>query len=448
MPKKSVVAYDEKSHEIARMFTRAIDMVFSSERVHSKDIGEVSVGRRQQEATAQAVLDYILRQGDEAEHFARALKIRGGSWTIEKEVSFTEDNRVDHVLFQDEVPTIYIEDKVWAHFGPDQLLRYRDDLVDHSPDGVLVVLVPEHRQDEALRETSSNHLAAITRVITWRQLPELIAKFSEKLHLWHALSTFAEETGSSNLIEVAGSGSFPQSREIAEHISLFLASADEISDLFHKASKDARGQRVGPIRFQFSHNATNARPWLQSGATGDENWGLEIDPGFEQRSGIWLFYRKPETYLELKIGYYRNALSQKAKERIDEIARRCVKEEADLELADGDYPRLGSYLTADEQKALNVLLHVFDVRTAKNYLPPNTYFRGVNDETYRHGMRFSLGDQSVEVFLGPPLDTTWKRPSVFIRSYDNEYEIDPRSSRTGKDYVLRAWQEIADYLLP
>lgn len=448
MKKTTVSKYDNESLEIAQMFTRAIDIVFRGDRANSKDIGEASAGRRKQEATAQALLDYILRQDNEAANFARALKYRGGVWNNDKEVSFTAGNRVDHVLYRESTPTIYIEDKLWAQFGPDQLKRYEKELIDSNSDGLLIVLVPDRRQDEATREMNDSHVSDSTQIITWRELPNLAAKFSGKPHLWNALSTYAEEAGSSNLIELAASNSFPQSREIAEHISLFLASADETSELFHEASGKARGTTPTRRRFQVSTNQTNERPWLQSGATGVKNWGLDIDLGYDGRSGIWLFHQKSDNFFDPKIGYFRNSLSQAARQRVDEIARRCVDEDSQLDIAEGEFRRLGTFLTHNEQNSLNVLLHVFDVRTARNYLPTDTVFTGVNEDIYRHGMRFSSGERSVETFLGPQVGSVWLRPSVFIWSDDDEFEVRPKKRQSGKDYVLTVWQKINDLLLP
>lgn len=430
------------------MFTRAIDIVFRGDRAHSKDVGEASAGKRKQEATAQALLDYILRQDDEATNFARALKFRGDIWSTDKEVTFTEGNRVDHVLYRDSQPTIYIEDKVWAQFGSHQLARYEAELVASNPDGLLIVLIPERRTEEAARHIGDDRSPDSTRIVSWRELPTLVANHTDKPHLWHALSTFAEETGSSNLIELATSDSFPRSREIAENISLFLSSADEISEAFHEASGSARGEKGSRRRFKFSHNDGNDRPWLQSGATGNENWGLDIDLGYDGKSGIWLFHQKSDHYFDLRIGYFRNSLSPTARRRIEKLARRCVVERTELDYVEEEFRRLGTYLSNEEQNSLNVLLHVFDVRTARNYFPTSTVFAGINDETYRHGMRFSLGDRTVEAFLGPPVGKAWIRPSIFIRHDDDEFEVRPKARQTGKDYVLSVWQAIADHLLP
>ena len=81
-------------------------------------------------------------------------------------------------------------------------------------------------------------------------------------------------------------------------------------------------------------------------------------------------------------------------------------------------------------------MHVFDVRTARNYLPTDTVFTGVNEDIYRHGMRFSSGERSVETFLGPQVGSVWLRPSLFIWSDDDEFEVRPKKRQSGKDYVL------------
>lgn len=145
----------------------------------------------------------------------------------------------------------------------------------------------------------------------------------------------------------------------------------------------------------------------------------------------------------MQIGYFKHGLSAAARERIRQVARKGVNENRVLDLRGLNTHRLGTFLTPSAQDALKVLMQVFDIRTAENYLPKETTFRGVNDGPSRHGMKFVLDNREVEAFMGPPVGKPWIRPSIFIRDDDGEREVRPLKRDSGKQYVERVWAEIS-----
>ncbi len=429
------------------MFTRAIDTAFSSKRIIDRGDANLTVGHQKQEATAQALLDYILHQGEEAAVFGKAVGIPSGQFVqIGKEEHVAGSRRVDHTLIVDDIPAAYIEDKVWANFGLDQLRDYGDDLQNLNDEGKLIVIVPHRRLGKAIREVESSRISEFTEVIAWEDLPKLMAGLTENMHLWSALSTFASEIGSSNLVDISFKGSFPQGDGVGERISKFLNTASEISDLYHLTRSKHSGSRPSRRTFSFSTNRRNPRAWLQAGATQDDIWGLEIDPGYERKSGIWLVHPHVADAFDLKIGSFKHSLSAAARERIKQLAEDSVEDELDFSLYGSGLSRLGTYLDDDGQNALVVLMRVFDLGTAGNYLPQETSWVSVNDHPSRHGMRFTLGNRRVEAFMGPPEGESWIRPSIFLRDDGGDREVKPYKHDTGKDYVERVWSTISDSL--
>lgn len=425
------------------MFTKAIGNVFASERAVERSDEHLSVGHRKQEATAQALLDYILKQDNEAEHFGRALKLPNARHlAIGKEFTLSSGRRVDHVISVDGRPIAFIEDKLWASFGIEQLHDYGRELRELSDDGRLIVIVPHRRRNAAQLEVDSSDISDFTTVLAWDDLPPLVKKYSAKPHLWDSLARFATEVGVNNLIDISSKGSFPQSKEIAHNVSRFLNSAAEIADLYLRERAAALGGQTRQSVFKFSTHKNNNGVWLQAGATQRDHWGLFIEPWDTGWSGIWLSHQSVPDDWDMRIGYFKHRLSAAARERVKEIARKGVNEDLELDLFGVSPYRLGTFLSPDEQSALKVLMEVFDFRSASLYLPRDTTFRGVNDGSTRFGMQFTVDENTVEAFMGPPLGTTWDRPSIFIRDDDGEVEIKPLKRDTGKHYVERVWQSI------
>ncbi|EKU47230.1 PD-(D/E)XK nuclease family protein [Brevibacterium casei] len=434
----------QQNLEIARMFTSAIGTAFTSDRVIERNDGSMSVGHQKQEATAQALLDYILNQDDEAAAFGRALKLpKAGRLDVGKEVTLSDGRRVDHSLSVGDEYVAFIEDKLWASFGVEQLYDYVQELQSWNADGQLIVIVPGRRRDEAQREIDRSAIGIHTRIIAWVDLPTLMKGKSKKLYLWEALSRFATEVGSSNLLTMSAKGSFPQLRDVAESISQYLDSAAEIAATYLE-ERAAAENGVSRLReFKFSTHRGNDRAWLQAGATQREKWGLDIEPGYNGQSSIWLYHQSARSDLSMQIGYFKHGLSAAARERIRQVARKGVNENRVLDLRGLNTHRLGTFLTPSAQDALKVLMQVFDIRTAENYLPKETTFRGVNDGPSRHGMKFVLDNREVEAFMGPPVGKPWIRPSIFIRDDDGEREVRPLKRDSGKQYVERVWAEIS-----
>lgn len=447
MDQSDAPSQSQQNLEIARMFTSAIGDAFTSERIIERNDGSMSVGHRKQEATAQALLDFILKQDDEAAAFGRALKLpKARQLDVAREVTLSEGRRVDHSLSVGGEYVAFIEDKLWASFGVEQLYDYVQELHSWNADGQLIVIVPDRRRDEAQREIDRSAIGTHTRIIAWVDLPNLMKGKSKRLHLWESLSRFATEVGSSNLLSMSAKGSYPQTRDVAESISQYLASAAEIAAVYFEDRAAAEGSVARQREFKFSTHRGNERAWLQAGATQREKWGLDIEPGYNGQSCIWLYHQSARSDLSMQIGYFKHQLSAAARERIRQVARKGVNENRELDLRGVNTYRLGTFLTPSEQDALKVLMQVFDIRTAGNYLPNETTFRGVNDGPSRYGMKFVLDDLEVEAFMGPPSEKPWIRPSIFIRDDDGEREVRPLKRDTGKQYVERVWAEISERL--
>ena len=296
--------------------------------------------RRRHEAMAQYMLDHIFRQPGELERFCRAFSLPSTArLSASVEHSWTERarrgrgsgseviSRVDHHVSDDEGRTIaFIEDKIDAPFGIEQLARYERELerrmLPRARKPKLIVIVPERRLNSVLEEPASGSPIERT-TISWKDLAVRMTDGASETGAarWRALAQFAENVGTGDLPSL-GMAAPLRSREVATELHSTLLSAQRV----------VRALRLPNMRqLQFSFNGTSTDPWLQTNLTSRTAYGFDLD--VSQDAGmLYLGRRRTDgdfDWATTKVGFFdAGELTSATQNRLH--ARECRKPGSDL----------------------------------------------------------------------------------------------------------------------
>lgn len=449
--------------DVTRLFTAAIENAMASHKIaRAADSSERH--RARHEGVAQYLLDHLLHQDGELERLVELLGL--DDEFAHALALYTEwpdghtGSRFDHVVddrhsIDDYRSVLVIEDKIDAQLAPGQLDRYCEFLDDEDGRGVVLVLHPERNplRAERLRaqELEAAYGSVNVRFMTWSQLStQMIAANPSGPHttLWRALAEYAETVGTGDLASLPLSACLDDPEVARELRDLFLTVQGVAARVAHGGSRQLR----------FSFHGGNTRPWLQMAMTDLRQAGLGLQLDLDEAPGTLLVgVRGPEDpdggYIPSKVGAFPDGqLNAAADRRVDELAQLADR----VRSGGAHFPdRLrgktsGSALSAAAQDALRLLAAVFQAQAVKNPHrggAPSRRTQGVNEGDGRERLGARLvresdeGERTVWLFIGPPAGQDWERATIWIRDGEDEREIDANPGETGRDYVLRVWEE-------
>lgn len=448
---------------VAQLFTSAIEKAMSTGKL-SQAKSSTQRHSVRHEAVAQYLLDHILRQDGELRRLLDAYKVTcKHEPVLHAEVPLDayglHDSRVDHLVDDttaagDYRAVLVIEDKLDSQLGPDQLERYCEFLASENSASKLLVLHPKRNPLTAavdqLASLQADYPGVTIEFETWSGLASrMVAANPRGAHvaLWKALEEYTESVGTGDLENLADA-SVLNDPDVAEELrDLFLS-------MQNVASRIASGKST---QLRFSFHGANPRPWLQMAMTDIKkvNVGLELDLTSEPGT-LLVGTRGPAnphgetTPSKLRV-FKGGKLSPAGENRTEQLAR-MAQEVRDGKAFPESMPGRpsGAALSDQGQEALRLLAAIFQAQAIKNPHrggAPSHKTRGLNEGhgNERLGAVLVRDDADVQrrihLFIGPPAGQEWSRCTAWIRDEDGEREIPVQRGESGRDYVLRVWQE-------
>lgn len=446
--------------DVARLFTAGIEKAMATNKLgHASNSTERH--RARHEAVAQYLLDHILRQEGELDRFLTQIGVH-----VEHEPVLYDEwknretgSRFDHVIDDRLSGTEYrsvvvVEDKLDAQLAPDQLDRYCEFLAGENGPGTVVVLHPQRNplttEQKRVPALQKEYDGVTVKFMTWSALSSRMIEANQggrNSALWIALAEFAESVGTGDLTHLPNAASLTDP-----------STARELRDLFLTMQNVAA--RVGgrSRQLRFSLHGGNTSPWLQMAMSDHKRASVGLELGLVDSPGT-LFAgvrgpEDPEGYLTpSKVGVFKDGvLSAAAERRADELAELAVAvRDRGAHFPDRLPGRTtGKPVSEDGQKALHLLGSIFQAQALKNPHrggAPSRRTRGIceGDGNERLGAVLVRDDEellcSLELFIGPPAGHDWERCTIWIRDDESEREIEVLPGESGREYVLRVWQE-------
>lgn len=445
--------------DVARLFTAGIEKAMATNKLgHASNSAERH--RARHEAVAQYLLDYILRQEGELDRFLDLVGVRPEHEPVlynEREDRET-GSRFDHVI-DDIAPDSYrsvvvIEDKIDAELAPDQLDRYCDFLAGEGRPGTVLVLHPQRNtlatEQARVPGLQKEYDGVTVKFMTWSALSGRMIDANPEgrsTALWSALAEYAESVGTGDLTYL------PTAANLTDP-----AVARELRDLFLTMQNVAAkvGGRARQLRF--SLHGGNTGPWLQMAMSDNKQASVGLELGLVSSPGtLYAGVRGPEDpdgYLTpSKVGVFKDGvLSDAAERRVEELAELAVAvRDRGAHFPDRLPGRTtGKPVSEEGQEALLLLGSIFQAQALKNPHrggAPSRRTRGISEGggNERLGAVLVRDDvepaRSIELFIGPPAGHDWERCTIWIRDDEGEREIEVLPGESGREYVLRVWQE-------
>lgn len=439
------------ARSVGRMYTAAIEEAASSNAFGgSSSSGERN--RRRHEAVVQFMLAHIIKLDGELRSFAKefGLAETEGLHVYQEAPDPGSKSRFDHVIdAPDGTPIAVIEDKIDAALGPRQLDRYAEYLSESDKNSDLIVFHPARRDVSASVKVPTGKKVRI-RFISWYELSTRMAKRAgtpEHAALWEELAEFAESIGTGDLT------SLPSTAALLDR-----GAALEVRDVLLTGQKVAHTLARGKLKeMSFSMHPGNPHSWLQAGLTDIKHLrvGVELDVRYVP-GDLYLGVRGPGQDLDwvpAKIGFFPNGELTKAGHR--RVAMLAEIAEA-VEKGDTKWPPhipgrpVGRLPSEEAMDSLQTLAAVFQASSLRNPHRGGATdgARKSNEGEFgeRLGVRLQNAGNTIELFIGPPIRKEWIRSSIWIRTPHCEYEIKQLAKETGRDYVLRVWDEVSKAL--
>lgn len=445
--------------DVARLFTAGIEKAMATNKLgHASNSAERH--RARHEAVAQYLLDHILRQEGELDRFLDVVGVK----PEHEPVLYNEwedretGSRFDHVI-DDTAPNSYrsvvvIEDKIDAQLAADQLDRYCEFLAGEGGPGTLLVLHPQRNplttEQTRVPGLQQEYDGVTVKFMTWSVFSRRMIDANpggRNTALWSALAEFAESVGTGDLTHLPTAASLTDPSVARELRDLFLTMQNVAARV---------GGRSRQLRF--SLHGANTRPWLQMAMSDDKQASVGLELGLVDLPGtLFAGVRGPEDpdghLTPSKVGVFKDgALSDAAERRVEELAELAVAvRDRGVHFPDRLPGRTtGKPVSEDGQKALHLLGSIFQAQALKNPHrggAPSRRSRGISegDGNERLGAVLVRDDEehacSIELFIGPPAGHDWERCTIWIRDGEGEREIEVIPGESGREYVLRVWQE-------